>query len=98
MAKFYIDSNNNYLGAYEGAQPPIGSIEVPNAPKDARCKWDGSKWLDPVIGVKEREQLDLQKAGASDHDMIIALWNKVMNNDSTAADALKSKIDNEKAK
>jgi len=43
--KYYIDADNNYIGAFDGVNPPKGSIEVPSPPGDARQKWDGNKFL-----------------------------------------------------
>lgn len=43
-AKFYVTSEGRYLGAYDGVLPPLGAIEVPSAPQDARQTWDGAEW------------------------------------------------------
>ena len=45
MNKYYVDSDGNYIGSFEGAKPPSGSIEIETPPNDARQKWDGSKFL-----------------------------------------------------
>ena len=42
MTKFYVDSDGNYLGGFDGAEPPAGAIEVADAPQDARQTWDGT--------------------------------------------------------
>lgn len=44
-SRFYVDNAGRYLGGYDGAQPPVGAIEVPKAPESAADTWDGSKWL-----------------------------------------------------
>jgi hypothetical protein len=41
---FYVDAQGNYLGAFDGALPPAGAIEVATAPQDARQKWSGGAW------------------------------------------------------
>lgn len=53
MTQFFVDQNGNYLGGFDGVDPPEGAIEVPTAPDDARQKWSGSAWL-PVIAVDEQ--------------------------------------------
>lgn len=59
--KFYRDASNNYIGAYDGATPPVGSIEVPSAPLDARCKWNGTSWNAPVYTAAEKLAPEVQK-------------------------------------
>lgn len=38
--KYYIDAAGNYLGGFDGAEPPKWSIEVPEPPADAGQIWD----------------------------------------------------------
>ncbi|MES0049241.1 hypothetical protein [Mesorhizobium sp. M0053] len=45
--KYFVDSNGRYLGGFDGADPPFGAIEVPEAPEDARQVWDRSAWSAP---------------------------------------------------
>lgn len=42
--KYFVGDAGCYLGAFDGAEPPVGSIEVPSAPSDARQPWTGSAW------------------------------------------------------
>lgn len=44
-AKYYVDINGGYIGGFDGAEPPIGSIEVPIAPENALDIWDGTQWV-----------------------------------------------------
>lgn len=44
MTKYFVDQAGNYIGAFDGALPPAGSVEVPSAPSDARQPWTGSGW------------------------------------------------------
>lgn len=44
MTKYFVDGAGRYLGAFDNAEPPAGSIEVPSAPSDARQPWTGSAW------------------------------------------------------
>lgn len=97
--KFYIDSNNVYLGAFEGTtgKVPTGSIEVPLAPTDARFKWDGEKWIEPPElkdqFTDEKRQSEYIKQGVTDKEKLDALWDHVVNAKSTAVDELKAKIE-----
>lgn len=45
MTRFYVDEGGEYLGGFDGAEPPAGAIEVPSAPGDARQMWSGSEWV-----------------------------------------------------
>ncbi len=47
MTKYFVDDNGAYLGGFDGAEPPKGSIEVPEAPDDARQTWNGKAWSAP---------------------------------------------------
>lgn len=40
--KYFVDQDGNYIGAFDGAQPPQGSIEVPEAPEHASQVWNFS--------------------------------------------------------
>lgn len=44
MTKYFVDQAGNYIGAFDGAEPPANSIEVPSAPSDARQPWAVSGW------------------------------------------------------
>lgn len=44
MTKYFVDQAGNYIGAFDGAEPPENSIEVSSAPIDARQPWTGSGW------------------------------------------------------
>ena len=45
MTKFYVTPAGVYVGGFYGAEPPIGSIEVPTAPDNALDLWDGANWV-----------------------------------------------------
>lgn len=69
--KYYADQQGQYLGAFDGVEPPVGSVEVPKAPKTARDIWDGQKWIDaeplPVLVVDMAQaRLALINAGHLD--------------------------------
>jgi hypothetical protein len=44
MTKYFVDDNGDYLGGFDGAEPPEGATEVQEPPQDARQTWDGSAW------------------------------------------------------
>ena len=39
MTKYFVDTNGNYIGGFCGAEPPLGSIEVPIAPDHSAQIW-----------------------------------------------------------
>lgn len=43
--KFYVNPEGRYIGGYDGALPPDGSIEVPGPPEDPNDIWDGEKYI-----------------------------------------------------
>ena len=45
MTKYFIDSMGNYLGGFDGANPPEGAIEIESPPNHGYDKWDGKKWI-----------------------------------------------------
>lgn len=66
--KYFANQQGQYLGAFDGVEPPAGAVEVPKAPKTARDKWDGQKWIDaqalPPVSVSMRQaRLALHGAG-----------------------------------
>jgi len=49
--KYFVDDQGSYLGAFEGALPPAGAIEVATPPNHGLDTWSGSGWDDyiPVL-------------------------------------------------
>lgn len=45
MTKFYVDAAGNYLGGFDGAEPPSGAIEIPSAPAHGLDKWAAGTWV-----------------------------------------------------
>ncbi len=45
MTKFYVDAGGNYLGGFDGADPPIGAIEVAFPPEHGLDIWNGTQWI-----------------------------------------------------
>jgi len=57
MTKFFVDGAGKYLGAFDGAAPPAGAVEVPSAPEDAAQLWDGATWGPVPAGVVAAREL-----------------------------------------
>lgn len=68
MTQYYVDAAGVYLGGFDGgAEPPDGSIEVPEAPQDARQVWQDGAWGGPpadVPGSVSARQFKLQLLAA----------------------------------
>lgn len=45
MTKYFVNpAGGEYIGGFDGVEPPNGAVEVPTAPSDARQTWSGDKW------------------------------------------------------
>ena len=74
MTRFFVDADGQYIGGFDGADPPPGAIEVPAPPDDARCKWDGSDWLPFSPPYDEARRAAYPPLG----DQLDAMW-KIVN-------------------
>lgn len=94
MTTFYAELDGTYIGGFDGAtgKIPAGKVQVPFPPDDARSKWDGTKWLDPVLTLEEKES----KLGVTPDTRLDALWQFIARGDSTLMDELKLKEDQAK--
>lgn len=52
MTKYYVDVTGRYLGGFDGAEPPSGAVEVPNAPDHGSDIWKNNAWV-PVTPIPE---------------------------------------------
>ena len=52
MTKYFVDKIGNYIGAFDGAEPPANSVEVPSAPGDARQLWSVDGW-EAIVATKD---------------------------------------------
>lgn len=65
MTKYFVDQAGNYIGAFDGAEPPANSIEVPSAPSDARQPWTGIGWGEIYKSPEQlREEWKASRAAA----------------------------------
>lgn len=63
MTKYFVDLSGKYIGAFDGAEPPAGSVEVPSAPADARQPWTGDHWGEIQKTVEQlRKEWKAQRA------------------------------------
>ena len=49
MAKYFVDTDGNYLGGFDGVEPPHGAIEVAAPPAYGLDKWVNGEWVPHVI-------------------------------------------------
>ncbi len=54
MTKYFVDKDGLYLGGFDGAEPPKGSIEVNSPPAHGNDTWDGSKWIPHTPSLEVR--------------------------------------------
>jgi hypothetical protein len=57
--RYFVDHTGVYIGAFAGAAPPAGAIQVPTAPADARQTWSGGRWSDlpgPTVRQQRRHE------------------------------------------
>ncbi|MCA3247393.1 MAG: hypothetical protein ING29_13050 [Azospirillum sp.] len=47
MTKYFVDANGNYLGGFEGVDPPEGAIEIPEPPPHGWMVLTPSGWVMP---------------------------------------------------
>lgn len=92
MTKFFVDNLGNYIGAFDGAEPPDGSVEVPSPPSDARLVWNGSAWTVPqdmkLPFAEEARKAAYNDSGATIEDLVLALWKAVVEKNPADADAI----------
>lgn len=53
MTQYFRDVLGNYLGGFDGATPPNGSIEIPAPPESGTDKWNGTAWIASPARVAE---------------------------------------------
>ncbi len=60
MTQFYVDAAGNYLGGFDGAEPPAGAVEIQEPPAHGLDKWVNGAWVLYVqpLSVRLIELLD----------------------------------------
>lgn len=100
MTKYYVSQNGGYLGGFDGAIPPDGSIEVLNPPVDARMLWNGSAWIDnPIFKtdiIEGKRESDLLSKGITIEEKVEALWDRIVNGKASSTDAIQVAIEKSK--
>ncbi|MDA0780759.1 MAG: hypothetical protein PQ612_06460 [Rickettsiales bacterium] len=92
MEKYYVDSNGNYLGAFQGrivkddkgkilktiVSKPANGIEVPEAPQHGSQIWDSvnGKWSPYKPYYKDLRRDEYNRRGATLEALTILLWKK----------------------
>lgn len=87
--KFYRDDSNKYVGGFgDGAVPPAGAIEVPDAPTFADDIWVGNKWeQDPVKKADREKKIKKKESDAAMQPALarLILGQPMTNQDTKAA-------------
>ena len=57
MTEFFVDAGGNYLGGFDGAEPPADAVEVPGPPDHGLQKRVGNAWVDTpeLIALRQRQ-------------------------------------------
>lgn len=73
QTKYFVDASGNYLGGYDGAEPPLGAIEIPTPPNHGLDRWDGERWIayqPPVSALIAETDKDMARVA---EDLVVAL-------------------------
>lgn len=78
MTKYYVDPNGNYLGGFDGTQPPEGAVEILTPPEHGSDIYSNGAWTQTAeqrtrIFNKTRRE-EYEKEGVTMEAMVIALW------------------------
>lgn len=47
MTKYFVDEAGNYIGGFDGANPPAGAIEIPAPPPHGWMVFINNVWVMP---------------------------------------------------
>lgn len=92
MTKYFVNDKGAYLGGFDGAEPPAGSIEVPNPPEFAMMTWNGKAWI--ISPEVKQEMVSAQRLqayeneGCSIQNLVVALWKRVVEGDPIPSDEI----------
>lgn len=45
MTKYYRAGDGSYVGGFDGADPPAGSVEIPEPPEHGADRWINGVWV-----------------------------------------------------
>lgn len=88
MTKFYVNTNGNYIGGFDGAQPPTGSVEVPNSPPHGSDLWNGSAFVPLLATTKTAKLAQLEQARDAAERVNVTVGGKVY----SASEAFQAKV------
>lgn len=95
MTKFYVDTMGNYLGGFDGTEPPLKAIEVLTPPYDARDKWLNDEWVASDEGKNEAIK---QKIAQIEAGQLRVIREAILTNDKAALILIEADIVKERAK
>lgn len=73
MTQYFVDNTGKYLGGFDGVEPPVGSIEVPFAPDDARQLWQNGAWQPYTPDYSAFDAAELNRALTEPGSIVRAL-------------------------
>lgn len=91
VTKYYVNANGDYIGGFEGVEPPVGSFEVDAPPPHGKDRWDGTKWVEHVKSDKEKVSDELRKRNITFEARIEAIEKKLLG-DSSDFDSIQAII------
>lgn len=77
MTKYFRDLAGNYLGGFDGAEPPADAVEVAAPPPDhASQRWTGAAWEDTAATATWRAEQAISANALSPAELTDLLLNK----------------------
>lgn len=81
MTKYFVTIDGTYLGGFDGALPPTGSIEVPTPPAHGHDTWNGTTW---IAAPPTREKLKAGRQIAVDNIKVTTTAGNTFDGDETS--------------
>lgn len=88
--KHAVDQSGRYLGAFIDAPLPAGAVEIDVLPADGRMRLVNGKWVLELPYEQARSE-EYAKQGITADAMIVAMWEKLVENRPESADAIQAK-------
>ncbi len=89
ITKYFVDSDGKYLGGFDGAKPPAGSIEVPNPPNHGTDNLVNGQWV--KAASRNNSEL-LAQISALESKQARATREAILTGDTTHLNAIESEI------